>query len=338
MNSSWLQCTTPAQSIGNIVAVATPRIATRTLLKTVGLGPASLNNRLGRIPYSQLVTLYEEAARLAGDDAFGLHVGERIELRTFGLFGYLIVNCPTLGEAWQAVARYLPLWTDGAALGVDVDRTSVRLVWEYADASMTDCRQDCEMSLAAVARIGRFFSAVECKPREVHFRHRQPRNTSEHRRIFGSAPCFDMPVDEIILESKMLEIPIRGADYELHELLKTHLDGLLSQVAQERSYTGRVRRSIRMTIQSQSPTLETTSKHIGVSTRTLQRRLRDEGTSHGWLLDEVRRESADRYLRDPRTSIQEIAYRLGFSESSAFHRAFRKWQGSTPGERRRQMA
>jgi len=338
MISNSLQCTAPAQSVGNIMAMVTPRIATRRLLRTVGLGPASLNNPLGRIPYSQLIVLYEEAARLAGDDAFGLHVGERTELRTFGLLGHLVMNCPTLGEALNAVARYLPLWTDGASLGLDLDRTSVRLVWEYADTLMADCRHDCEMSLAAIARIGRFLSTVECKPREVHFRHRQPRNTSEHRRVFGSAPCFDMPVDEIILESKMLEIPIRGADYELHELLKTHLDGLLSQVAQERSYAGRVRRSIRMTIQSQSPTLETTSKNMGVSTRTLQRRLRDEGTSHGRLLDEVRRESADRYLRDPRTSIQEIAYRLGFSESSAFHRAFRKWQGSTPGERRRQMA
>src|ERR1043165_2779485 len=143
--------TIQAKAVEKIVsAAATPGVTPESLYAAVKLDPAVLNDPDNRIPFSQLVDLYEQAARLTGDNNFGLHVGESIAPTAFDVVGYCALNSPTLGAAFTRVARYHSIWTDGALFTLETSKDTSAIVYSYADTSIKDHRQDAEMTLATV--------------------------------------------------------------------------------------------------------------------------------------------------------------------------------------------
>src|SRR5262249_52451854 len=167
----------PVKSAKSVVAAAATRIRPGALCESVGLDSSQLDDPSRRIPIKQLVALYESAARLTNDDAFGLHMGERTELHNYDLLGYIAMNSPTVGEALQRTARYLPIWTDGARFKLDTEGSAVRCSWEYMDDSIAECRQGCEMALLTLAKVGRrLLRTANWTLREVRFRHPAPKD------------------------------------------------------------------------------------------------------------------------------------------------------------------
>jgi AraC-like DNA-binding protein len=327
--------TVPAQSVRNVIAAAAPRVEPGRICQRVGLDSAHLHDPRGRVPMTTLVAAFEAAAALTGDRAFGLHVAARIPLRSFGLLGYIVMNCPTLGDTFDHLARYFPILSDGAVFRVVNDGSSVHLTWEYLDPSVGECRHDCEMTLLTVATIGTLLLGKGYRHREVHFQHAAPKDATEHRRLFRAPVHFSRPTNQLIFNKTVLSSPLTSADPALLDVLIQFGDSLLGRTLTHRTVVDSTRIALRHALLNGDARLTTVSRALAIGTRTLQRKLEARGATYSELLGSVRLTLAEHYLRDPQLPIGDIADRLAFAHPGEFHRAFRQWTGTTPRRFRR---
>jgi AraC-like DNA-binding protein len=325
--------TVQAKAVEKIVNAAAARgVQPQSLYDAVKLDPAVLLDPDNRIPFAQLVALYEKAAELTGDDNFGIHLGQTVNLTAFDVVGYCALNSQTLGAAFARVTRYHSIWTDGALFTVETGSHTSAIVYSYTDTSIHDHRQDAEITLAIVTTLCRNIASPDFAPTSVEFQHDAPRNISEHLRLFRCPVEFGASSNKLSFPSSFLSLPIAKADARLCALLDRHAEELLAKFPPQHSLVDQVRSIIAGELRGGDPALERVADQLSVTPRTLQRKLQDLGTSHNELLDQMRRQLAMRYLREQEMAICEVAYLLGFSESSSFHRAFKRWTGMTPTE------
>jgi AraC-like DNA-binding protein len=328
--------TIQAKAVEKIIrAAAAQGVPAGALYRAAAVEPAGLDDPDARIPFAQIVALYEQGALLTGDQAFGLHVGEHVDPKAFDVLGYSVINSPTFGDALDRVVRYNSIWTNGSCFSVESANQHTRIVYTYLDDSIRHRRQDVEMTFAALAVLGRRATNVDWSPKEIRFEHGRPNDTTEHERVFQCPILFGTTTNELLFDSKYLELPIVKADAGLCALLDRHASELLVRYPREDSLVERARTLLKNELIGGDASLEAVAGRLGMSARTLQRKLSALGTSHQELLDEMRKDLALRYLREPEMAVCEVAYLLGFSESSAFHRAFKRWTGTTPNDFRR---
>jgi len=329
--------TVQAKAVEKIIRAAAARgVPARKLCQAVNLDREGLDDPDRRIPFAQLVALYEQAAKLTNDDAFGLHIGETVDPKAFDVIGYAAVNSSTLGEAFDRAVRYNSIWTNGSYLAIEKGSPLTRISYIYVDGAITERRQDAEVTFAALASLSRNVTNSDLSPTKITFQHDRPRNTAEHSRIFNCPVEFSAPANQYFVESSALDLPITRADPGLCAVLDRHAEALMAKYPVNDTLVERVRTIIKNELRGGNASLEWIAHNLSMSGRTLQRKLREHGTSHQELLDQMRRDLAMRYLAEPEMAICEVAYLLGFSESSALHRAFKRWTGQTPNEFRRQ--
>jgi AraC-like DNA-binding protein len=196
-------------------------------------------------------------------------------------------------------------------------------------------RQRCEALLTTVTKIAERATGRADAPLSVAFQHEEPRDTSEHRRIFRAPVSFGCPSCEIVFKADILHAPVASADPNLSEVLDRHVRELLARLPTSLRFADRVRKALTDAFRSGPPTLAGLARRLGVSERTLQRRLREEGTTLQVLTDDVRHELSLEYLRDATLSVSEVGQRVGYSSLAAFSRAFRRWRGVSPAAHRR---
>ena len=325
--------TIQAKAVEKILNCASARgVTAETLLKAVNLNPSILLDPDNRIPFAQLVELYEKAAELSGDNNFGLHVGETVNPTAFDVVGYSALNSHTLGDAFARVARYHSIWTDGALFILEQGEHTSAIVYRYADTSIVEHRQDSEMTFATVTSLCRSIANPQFTAASVEFQHDPPPDISKHLRLFGCPVEFRAPANTLRFDSSNLALQIARADASLCALLDRHAEELLAKFPPKNTLVDQVRGLIASEFRGGDPSLERVADQLGLTPRTLQRKLHECATSHNELLDQMRRQLAIRYLREREMAICEVAYLLGFSESSSFHRAFKRWTGVTPKE------
>ena len=325
--------TIQAKSVEKIIKFAADKgVRPEDLYSAVHLDSSLLQDPDNRIPFAQLVELYEKAAELTHDKDFGLHLGETVDLRLFDVVGYSALNSGTLGEAFARVARYHSIWTDGAVFKVETSNDTSAIIYRYVDESINAHRQDSEMTFAAVVSLCRIAVDENWTSTAVEFQHPKPRDTSEHARLFRCPISFDAPVNKISFASCSLSLPIEKADAGLVRMLDRHAQELLAKYPPRDTVIDNARTVITRELNGGNPSLEQVAAQLGLSERTLQRKLQELGTSHNDLVEQIRRDLAMRYLKEPDMAICEVAYLTGFSEPSSFHRAFKRWTGVTPGE------
>ena len=313
-----------------IADAVAPRGNARHLLEAVGLDRDALRDPHLRIPYADMMMLSELASRMTKDVAFGLHVGERVEQHSYGIVGYSVVSSATLGEALRSLERYLPVWTNVGAFRLNVEPTVAHFQWKYSDSSLPEPRHDVEMTIAAIARFNRLSDGVAWQPREVWFAHAKPKDVSEHARIFRAPVRFGMPVNSLLLDTSLLNLPMRGANSVAHEVITTAAEQLLAMGPGKANLTQSVLSFIRQRLCSGDFSLQEASRHLGLSRRTLQRKLREECASHRLLVEQARRDLSRCLLLGSQATATEAAYALGFSDPTAFHHAFQRWHGMPP--------
>ena len=327
--------TIQAKAVEKIVRCAAAHgVTADALYNAVNLDPSVLLDPDNRIPFAQLVDLYEKGAELTGDTNFGLHVGETVDVKVFDVVGYSALNSSTLGAAFARVARYHSIWTDGATFTLETSNDSSAIIYRYVD-EIGEHRQDSEMTLATVTTLCRNIASSDFNPTLIEFQHDAPADTSEHRRLFRCPLKFGATLNKLHFASSNLTLPIAKADAGLCALLDRHAEELLAKFPPRDSLVEQVRSIIATEFRGGDPSLEHVAVQLGLTPRTLQRKLQELGTSHNELLEQMRRQLAMRYLREREMAICEVAYLLGFSESSSFHRAFKRWTGLTPKEFRK---
>jgi AraC-like DNA-binding protein len=325
-----------ARSVRKIARAVAPSRKARRLLNEVGLELEAIQDPALRIPYADMMMLSSRAAEMTKDYAFGLHVGERVEQAEYGLVGLTVITSATLGEALRNLARYSPIWADVGRFRLDEDGDAAFFQWEFARCALPDARQDCEMTMAAVARLDVLSSTSDWRPREVWFEHAKPRDTSEHARIFRAPVRFGMPMNAVLLDRALLSLPMANADAYAHRAVTAAAEGLLAQ-GEQGELSRRVASFARQQLESGGFGLEAAARHLGVGKRTLQRRLKQESSSYRQTVEGARRELARDLLLSTDATTSEIADALGFSDPSVFYRAIQEWYGTTPTKYRRKV-
>ena len=304
-------------------------------LATVGLDRQAASNSDGFIPCATFAMLLEAAARITGDDCFGLHFGERTNPKNVGPLIYVVVNSPTIATGLENAGRYFKIHNQAAHLSfmIEGDRGIIRHA--LADLGIGPIRQHNELSMTAAFNTLRMMVGSQWVPREVQFAHPAPDQISEHLRIFGTPVLFGYETNAFVVEPEFMNRQIPAADHRLYRIMKRYLDGIVSEMPPEDEVLTSVRKTIAELMPHGEPELPQVAKSLAMSPRTLQRRLKQHDVDFKSLTDDTRRRSAMKYLKDSKNSLTEIAFLLGYSELSAFNRAFKRWTGSTPADFRR---
>jgi len=284
-----------------------------------------------RVPYDDLLALWEAVIRLADDPGLPVRIGECATAHDYDAVGFVCMTQPTLREAIHQCVRYSRLWTDVSEWKVESDSRSISMVFTCPEPQRLGVRCASENVLAEMLNAGRKLTGIDYPARVVRFRHPKPRDTSVHERFFQAPIEWNAPRNELAIDGELANLPLLKADAALAAFFERHVQQILDrQVAGSDGVTQRVRSFLLGKVGRGAPTLEAAAASLAMGSRTLKRRLQDEGTTFQDVLDGVRCELAKRYLGEQRFALGEVAFLLGFSEPSAFHRAFKRWTGRTP--------
>lgn len=320
-----------------IIQVAGARgVDAQRLMAETGFEASWLGDAEARMPLAVEERLWDRAAELTGDPLFGLHAAAAIRPGAFDVLDYAVRTAPDLRSALQRLARYNRLVHDLATFELIPESTAVRVEHRFGGTPARPCRQAAEFTLASLVVVASQMSARTVRALAVEFAHPAAGDAEAFRSVFGVLPRFDAPVSCLTLADEVLDRPVPAGDPALSRIVTAHAEQLLA--AHEPLHEGtaaQVRRQLAEGMANGPMTLKQIAHRLHLSERSLQRRLDEEGTRFADLVDGVRRELALRYIADERLALGEVAYLLGFAEPSPFHRAFKRWTGTTPAAARR---
>jgi AraC-like DNA-binding protein len=297
-----------------------------------GLTLAMLAERDLRVPHHQAIALLAEAVALSGDPAIGLRAACCDELGDFDVLEYPAANCASLGEALILATRFIALKHDGLVLELDV-APPLAALRVRGTGGLAHPPAGIEFLFAKLLVFGSRSIGHRTRPLRVDFAHAGPADTSIYEEMFREVR-FGCDVNAMWITSAALSRPHCAPDRSLLKILTHHADGLLRQLARPPGFADRARAVITETLLAGHSGADQVARQLAVSLRTLHRRLAEEGTSHGELVDDVRREQAMLHLAGNRFSICEISFLLGFAHPNGFHKAFKRWTRMTPAQYR----
>jgi AraC-like DNA-binding protein len=300
------------------------------LLRNAGIPTPNVAHPSEGIPVRDYARLVRGAIRATGDQSLGLTLGTRTPGRALHVISHLLHATSTLREAHAALGKYAPaLW---GALRFELKEQKDLGYFGFSFACEPDefSRFAAEYTLTIALSIARSISAQHVPLTEVWFSHPRPPYASRYNEVFGCPVQFDKPMNALVFQREILDLPHPYADPMLSAILRGAADQLLVEPALNDNYSQRVRQALRYEPDLAHVNFDRLASRWGMTRRTLRRRLRDEGKVLSDLLDEARFREASKELTRPSESIKEIAERLGYAETSSFHRAFKRWAGVTP--------
>lgn len=299
----------------------------------LGLSLDTLSDPDLRIPASIHYQLWQHAEDVTGDAAVGLHVGEIVDPDRMGLLGHVFFNCDTLGEAATQYVRLHRLINESVSLHFETRDELAILTWQV-DQPGQYCRQDMDRTLAAAVSRARHFIHPQLDIAWVRVGHQEPDYAGEYRRILDCPITFNEPEMTLAFSAHYLSRPIPHRNPYIHSVMLRQVNALLAKVQTRRRFSRKVRRLISQQMASERIDADSLAHQLHMSRQTLYRRLKKEGMSFQELVEHVRKDKALRYVASDRYALGEIAFLLGFSELSAFSRAFKRWTGESPAQYR----
>jgi AraC-like DNA-binding protein len=305
------------------------------VLATMGATPDDLVDVDGRIPRRAFLDAFELAVELTGDPDLGLHVGESVRPIHFGVLGYLMMSCETMRQAAERHRRWLELIADGER--VEYVRRGDRSVHTSHFPDRDPDPPACAIACAAASTVTfvRWLTGPDDGLVRVELPYPEPPSRAEHDRLFRCELVFDAPNLAYWRDAAVVHRPLVQGD----AALRRQMEERAAMLAASRGAVDGVVRDVRTLVARRLaegvPGLDAAAALLGLTPRALARRLAEHGTSFTKIVDDSRRQLALEYVKDASLSLVDVAYLLGFSEQSAFHRAFKRWTGRAPGEYRR---
>jgi AraC-like DNA-binding protein len=296
-------------------------------------GLADLSDPDARVPEDSAEAAWRLAATLTHDPAIGLHIAESLPRGALDLVEFAFRSSPSLTAALERLARYGRVLSDRVAVRLDTRGDGLLLlVRDTGTTALHPARA--EFALTAALKFAREGTGANIIPVHVAFAHTAPEDTSEHRRFFRAPVRFGAGSNSMIVSAVDATRPLQGADEALSSMVRRRLDKILAERQPHGAgpLSGHVRHVLMERIGATTFTPDVMARTLGVSRRTLSRRLTNERTSFRHILDDVRRELACALLEDRSLSIADVAFFLQYSEPAAFNRSFRRWTGRTPTE------
>ena len=299
------------------------------LLRGVDLDPALLANADARLPLQTVAAIARAVLGNSPTPGFGLRAGAARTARDGGLIGYAMLHSATLRDALNRFARYGRIMGDHNR--IEIDETGPAATITFEGHPVLEAIHDLtELDVAWIVAGVREITARDLTLREVRFPYLEPEHAQELRAFFRCSIQFVAPHVAIVLNRDALDLPVAASDPALAGYLDQLADNAIKALGVDDSTTGRLRQVLWSRLSDGAPTLATAAAAMAVSPRTLQRRLRDEGATFASALSKLRHDLAVRLLEDRTLAMYEVGFLLGYTEPTAFHRAFRRWRGVSP--------
>jgi len=300
----------------------------------IGMKREELEDPDFRLPVPQWNKFLELGVTLSGNPAFALQLGEQISHEKMSLVGHVVFNSRTVGEGIQQYARFIKLANEGDLVVLRKQNDEVMMVYETENPEYYSPLAMERNFSVAITRLRRY-TATKIPLKQVHFQHSAPNHINEYQRIFQGPILFDQTENKLVFDHSILSLKIRLRSSHLYTALHHYAESLLNKLSLQRPFQKRVQQFIVKYLPEGEVDIEKISHLMNMSRQTLYRKLKEEGTNFHELLDETRKTFAVKYLKQHQYSINEIAFLLGFSETSAFSRAFKRWYQKSPANFRK---
>jgi AraC-like DNA-binding protein len=298
------------------------------LMRASGINPRVETDQDSYISFASLCDLLERTATATGCETFGLRLSEAQGIASLGPLGFAMQNCATFREAISEWAQFQSVHLHGAHSELSLAGPRLQWVLHIDEPGRLGTRQKVAQSMGLASNVFRVLLGPTWRPLSVHFMQPAPADTREFRRVFRAPIQFGQDADFISLSRDALEHPIERSNPDLRRLLDRHLQELQADTCE--AIEEQARKAIRSCLSRQDCSIEEIAAILSVAPRTLQRQLQQRDTKFSRLLEEVRASTARRHLSESQLSLTQLAAILGYSELSAFSRAFHRWHGQSP--------
>jgi AraC-like DNA-binding protein len=302
------------------------------LLQASGIAPGLLRVRHARVSAASYSALWRGVIAALDDEFFGQD-SRRMKPGSFALLCRSVVHCTTLRSALERSARFFNVFLDDLAVELGEELRGARLtLLQRAGRPRPFAHETLLVMLYGLAcwLVGRRIPILG-----ADFAYREPAHVAEYPALFGASLRFEQPRTRLRFDAELLGLPVVQNERTAKEFLRIAPENILVKYKNTQGLAARIRRRLRQVLPEELPPLETIARELNAAPATLRRKLKAEGQSFQSIKDDLRRDLAITYLSSTAMSVDAIARQLGFHEPSAFHRAFRKWTGSTPGAYRR---
>jgi len=321
---------------GGITRVAYNRaieagVNVESLLKASSLTVRQVENPRFRIAVKNQIKFLNLLADALSDEFLGVHLAERIDLRELGLLYYVLASSKTLGDALRAGSRYSSINNEGIQITYRENDRRMSIVFRYIGIPRLNDRHQIEFFIVTLLRICRQLTGRHVSPVAIKLMHRRTQLPARLKLLFGCKVVFGSDIDEVAYLQPFRDTPIVDADPYLNSLLVKYCEeALTNRRVGSSTWRVKVENAIAPLLPHGRAELAEVAHRLGISQRTLARRLASEGHSFGEILNGLRFDLAKRYLQEHDLQISKVAWLLGFQETSAFYHAFKRWTGKTP--------
>ena len=281
------------------------------------------------IPLLKYAELLETVARNT-NPCIGLDLGQNLAPKDLGVIGHAVSATTNIGDALAVFSRYIYVLCHANTIRLDLGEDKAVFTYNVMILQPDLVRQDAEFVLGLITTMIRKFSGRSFRPRLIEFCHSPPENTKRHQSLFDCEIAFNRRKNRIHFSRKVLEYPVLTADQGLLEALIYYLDSRLSLRSEEDDLLAKVRHLISISLGDGLPDLNQVASQLGMSGRTLQRKLGEENVVFSDMLETVCKSIAVEYVLHTEYSITDIALMLGYNDLSSFSRAFKRWTGMGP--------
>ncbi len=311
------------------------------LLSELGLSESHFKEAMKRLPFSDFLSAVHKLILITKLPALGLKSGAHYHPSTFGPLAYLMLNSETVGQAYQGFLTYEPMINEAVKTeSIAKDGVVINYV-AYEGYSDEDVAPLVEAHIASLLAYTNFLSFRPNKGtslvKEVLFRHGPQTDVAKYKKFFGIDVKFNQAVNSFSFDPRILKYVIPGADSRIVSRAIMELDAIQSSRRNERDFSSEVYDFIKEAFYGSLPTAADTASAFAMSMSTFQRRLKEESITFKGLVEQVRMDKAEVHLADLRLNLADVASRLGFSDTPAFFKAFKRWTGETPADYRKNI-
>ncbi|MEO1243847.1 MAG: AraC family transcriptional regulator [Pseudomonadota bacterium] len=296
-------------------------------------GSEPFENVARRFSNETVIAMMHKAEALTGDSTIGLAAGRDFRPSTFLDIGLALISSATLREALAINEKYQALTQQLGKTHFSVSADKAVISWRPYIDDAERMRPITEAVFAGYAVFGRWLTWLYDKEiAGMYFRHRRTAHAAESDDLFGCEVTYGARLDEMHLDPALADMPLPNANKDLLDVLCARLDRQLKELQAPMTAQTETYHCVQAMLADGSLSLSRVAKALGTSERTLRRRLSMEGVSFRTVVEAARKEACEVYIRERKKSIAEIAQAVGYSEQSAFTRAFRNWYGAPPSE------
>jgi AraC-like DNA-binding protein len=313
------------------------------LTLAAGLRPEQLQHSDHKVEgVTPVINLWEETLSATGDDCFGLHLGERYNPSMLGLLGYLIQSCRTVGDAYELLEKYQELISGWISYRFEKKENHCEISFKvsplWQKTSPHTAKQAIEMAMSGSLMCHKMLAQFPNPPISAELSYPRTSSLAEYERVFGCTVSFEKENNKLVFDASFAERQLFNYNESLYSSFSQMLNEKAALTALNESFTKQLQRIIVRDFQGQVPKLEIISAHMNLSERSLQRKLHDEKESYRSVSLGLKKEFAFNLLKNSNATIHTISEVLGYTEPSAFHRAFKSWTQSTPLKKKRDLS